>query len=190
MNFIVDIISLGQILFMIVVRVDVFFLDQSNYFPLSLNHILLSICVIVVNKSLGGFELFSSILIAETHVLLILVLVFFNLVHLFSHDLNVSSSVLFGISSCVLFTVFSCILFRVSSIHDTIFEIDTIFDHESNNFFQTLNHELCLSVLFITLTITISTIELINFMVQFFFKIIEFEPEIVDDLCDLLFCRV
>jgi hypothetical protein len=108
-------------------------------------------------------------MLAETHIFLILVLL--DLIYLFSHDLAVPSR----------------LFFVPFPIHYSIFKIDTIFNHKSNNFLQTVNHELRLCVFLVAFPIAVSIVELTNFLVEFLLQVIKLKSEIVDDLGDLLF---
>ncbi len=171
MQFAVNVISLRHALLLLVIWVHVLLFNHPHNFSPFSAHFQPWI-LIIAWKHVCRLELIGSILIAETHVFLILL--FVNLVHFFSHDLAVPL----------------CVFFSFVTIHYAVFKINTIFDHKSNNFLQTINHELGLSVFFITLPVAISTVELIDFMMKFFLQIIELKAEIVDYLCDLLFGRV
>ena len=118
---------------------------------------------------MSWFKVIYNIMPAETHVSLILVLL--NLIYLFSHHLTVPSR----------------FFFIPFPIHDTIFKIDTIFNHKSNNFLQTVYHELPLSVFLVAFPIAVSIVKLANFLVQLLLQVIKLKSEIVDDLRDLLF---
>lgn len=81
------------------------------------------------------------------------------------------------------------LLLIVHAIHHPILEGDTVFNHESDNFFQTFHHEpgLCLFPFILRIVLLIQVIDLI---VQFFLQVVELKTEIVDDLGDLLLVGV